>query len=571
MKKLYEKIFKRFALITIIIVLLTDSFFLFYFIAVSVRNAQSSLDSSVSYSSNILEKLSEETELINTLIQKDSDVQEALRNVPKNKNEIYSQKLQINGYFYTLQENNTSYIDSFYVLLDDGRQFKSTNFPLLYDNAFDVPEYKKLRDYSEAAWLSTYSKSLVANNYKNGYVAVSYPLYNVRTGESVGIVVEEILTQTIEENLIAAGYLEDVSAQIYDSNDTLLLGIGEKHRKREAIIESSADMMNGWRLRFACGLWNMVDKTIGMALIIGGLLTGIMIWLSLFLSRRIAASVSEPIHQLLNIMKNEELIQHQEQVTIDTDIFEVKRLFAKYEQMIERLRSLFLELEKKQKALRKSEYAALQAQINPHFLYNTLDNITWKIRTGNQQDAIDEVVSLSRFFRLSLSKGADMVSVKDEMEHVQLYLKLQKKRYGDRFNYEVDSYMRLADMVKYCVPKLILQPLAENAIYHGFEEIKSGGMIHITADCRQGQIIFEVQDNGVGMEAEYLECLNHALLNADFPDQENDKNGYGIFNINARIKNVFGSEYGLILESRRSEGTIARMILPCNSKKEKES
>ena len=99
-------------------------------------------------------------------------------------------------------------------------------------------------------------------------------------------------------------------------------------------------------------------------------------------------------------------MQYHEQVKISTDICEVKSLFQKYEQMIQRLRILFCELEEKQKALRKSEYVALQAQINPHFLYNTLDNITWKIRTGNQQDAIEEVVSLSRFFRLSLSRGA---------------------------------------------------------------------------------------------------------------------------------------------------------------------
>ncbi|WP_283683393.1 hypothetical protein [Parablautia sp. Marseille-Q6255] len=117
MKKLYEKIFKRFASVVIMTVLLTDGFFLVYFIAVSIKNAQISLDSSAYYSSNVLEKLIEETALINTLIQNDSGVQEALRNVPKSKNGTYSQKLQINGYFYTLQENNTSYIDSFYVLL----------------------------------------------------------------------------------------------------------------------------------------------------------------------------------------------------------------------------------------------------------------------------------------------------------------------------------------------------------------------------------------------------------------------------------------------------------------------
>ena len=179
--------------------------------------------------------------------------------------------------------------------------------------------------------------------------------------------------------------------------------------------------------------------------------------------------------------------------------------------MIGRLKALFEELEQKQQALRKSEFAALQAQINPHFLYNTLDNITWKIRTGNQQDAVEEVVSLSRFFRLSLSKGAEMVPVKNEIEHVQLYLKLQKKRYGDRFDYEVESYIRLADMNRIYVPKLILQPLAENAIYHGFEQTKKGGFIHISVDRTKNGIVFMVRDNGEGIEEKELEKINEKL------------------------------------------------------------
>lgn len=567
MKKLYEKIFKRFASVVIMTVLLTDGFFLVYFIAVSIKNAQISLDSSAYYSSNVLEKLIEETALINTLIQNDSGVQEALRNVPKSKNGTYSQKLQINGYFYTLQENNTSYIDSFYVLLDDGRQFKSTNFPLFYSSAQEVPSYEKLRQYKEMTWMSAYEKSLVANNYKSGYVSVCYPLYNIRTGKSEGIVLEEILIQTIEESLVAAGYLEDINVQIYDSNAELLFGIIKQLDRESVRIESKIDMSNGWCLCFSCDLWSMVGQTVGMALLLGGVLSVIMICISLFLSRKIAASISEPIHQLLEIMKNEELLQYHEQVKISTDICEVKSLFQKYEQMIQRLRILFCELEEKQKALRKSEYVALQAQINPHFLYNTLDNITWKIRTGNQQDAIEEVVSLSRFFRLSLSRGADMVSVRNEMEHVKLYLKLQKKRYGKRFDYSVDSYIGLEDMMRYYVPKLILQPLAENAIYHGFEEIQEGGMILITVDCGQEKIIFEVKDNGTGMEKEYLTNLNRELEKTDFSKRAVNQTGYGIFNINARIKNVFGVEYGLTFESQKGEGTIARIVLPYILKK----
>lgn len=570
MKKLYTKILGKLASATIMIALLTDLCFLVYFVKVTERNAQVTLDSAVAYSSQALEKLSEEARLINSLVQKDSDVQEALRNVPKDSNGTYSQKLQINGYLFTLQENNTSYIDSFYLLLDDGRQFKSTNFPLLYDSAQEMPEFETLRGYEGEYWISTYERSMVANNHKDGYVAVCYPLMNVRTGQSAGVVVEEIRTESLEECLIAAGYLEDVGAEIYDKNGTVLLTAGVGQTAEKNMIESSADVANGWRLRFVCGMWSMMGQTVKMALLLGGLLAAAMILISIYWSRKIAGSVSRPINRLLDIMKNEELFHRDSEAEIETDIYEVNRLFQKYEQMIERLKALFAELEQKQRALRKSEFAALQAQINPHFLYNTLDNITWKIRTGNQQDAIEEVVSLSRFFRLSLSKGAEMVLVKDEMEHVQLYLKLQKKRYGERFDYEVESYMRLADMSRIYVPKLILQPLAENAIYHGLEQTRKGGLIHISVDRAKNGIVFTVRDNGEGIEEKELAQINEKLRTSGKDSLSTDGGGYGIYNVNARIKSVFGEQYGLSFESEKGRYTCAELTLPSGTETQAE-
>lgn len=185
MKKLYEIIFKKFAMISILLVLLTDSIFLCYFISSTIRNAQTTLDAAVNYSRNVLERVLDETEQLNTLVQKSSDVQIAIREIPSSKNAIYSQKLEINGYLYTLQENNTVYVEAFYVLLDDGRQFKSTNFPLRYGSARDIPEYDMLRSFTTETWLSTYSQSMLANNYREGYVAAIYPLYNDKTGKSV--------------------------------------------------------------------------------------------------------------------------------------------------------------------------------------------------------------------------------------------------------------------------------------------------------------------------------------------------------------------------------------------------
>ncbi len=225
MKKLYSKLFERFAFVSIIVVLITDIVFLTYFTSTSKKNAQTVLDTAVNYSSSVLKNLNEEANRINILIQKDSGVQEALRNIPVDNNGMYSQRLEINGYLHTLQANSTVYIDAFYLLLDDGRQFKSTNFPLLYDSTEEIPAYLNLRSMEDENWISTYPKSLVANNYKDGYVAVTYPLRNIRTGECVGIVLEEIRIETIENVVLAACYLDQVNVEIHDGSGDMLLSM----------------------------------------------------------------------------------------------------------------------------------------------------------------------------------------------------------------------------------------------------------------------------------------------------------------------------------------------------------
>lgn len=564
MKKLYSKLFERFAFVSIIVVLITDIVFLTYFTSTSKKNAQTVLDTAVNYSSSVLKNLNEEANRINILIQKDSGVQEALRNIPVDNNGMYSQRLEINGYLHTLQANSTVYIDAFYLLLDDGRQFKSTNFPLLYDSTEEIPAYLNLRSMEDENWISTYPKSLVANNYKDGYVAVTYPLRNIRTGECVGIVLEEIRIETIENVVLAACYLDQVNVEIHDGSGDMLLSMGSNIESGDDIVKSAARMENGWSLIFTCDTWSLIGDTIKLSLLLGGFLSLAMIFFSVYQSQKIANSISVPIGQLLSAMENESSFRQRDTVSVETSIYEVNHLFMNYNRMIRHLQELFAELERKQQDVRKSEYAALQAQINPHFLYNTLDNITWKIRSGDAADAIDEVMSLSRFFRLSLSKGAELVSVEDELEHVQLYLKIQKKRYGKRFDYMIESYMRAADMNRFYVPKLILQPLAENSIYHGFERTLQGGKIEIWADRKDDRIVFEVFDNGGGMEAEKLKAINEDLKNPEKIRNLDYKNGYGIFNINARIKIIFGMEYGLEFASVEGQSTVARLTLPCN-------
>ena len=251
-------------------------------------------------------------------------------------------------------------------------------------------------------------------------------------------------------------------------------------------------------------------------------------------------------------------------IEVGTNVCEIESLINHYNRMVERIQELFQELEKRQKDVRNSEFAALQAQINPHFLYNTLDNISWQIRSGNYEQALRSLMSFSRYFRLSLSKGKSLVSVHNEIRHAELYLEIQKSRYCDSFNFSVRNLLQLSDMENNYIPKLILQPLIENAIYHGVQNKAREGSVVVSIDRVEDIIVFEVADNGNGIPPETLGEINQQLSRQDYRFPEGVSNGYGIYNVNLRIKSIFGLKYGLRLESEPGKYTKSIITLPLN-------
>jgi two-component system sensor histidine kinase YesM len=204
---------------------------------------------------------------------------------------------------------------------------------------------------------------------------------------------------------------------------------------------------------------------------------------------------------------------------------------------------------------------ALHDQINPHFLYNTLESISWMIETGKRKVAVTLVESLSSFFRLGLSGGRDIVTIGAELEHAESYLKIQQVRYQDRLDYVID----VDDEIKNeHITKITLQPLIENAIYHGIKlKSKGPGRIYISGG-RQGDLIkLEVVDNGAGIGRDQLAALEKLLAEPKL-DPETSGKGYSIGNINTRIKLHFGKEYGLHYSSKEGVGTRVEVILPMN-------
>jgi two-component system sensor histidine kinase YesM len=226
---------------------------------------------------------------------------------------------------------------------------------------------------------------------------------------------------------------------------------------------------------------------------------------------------------------------------------ELGNLAKSFNHMLKKISALNKEELDNQKKLRKAELKALQSQINPHFLYNTLDSIGWMARL-NKIDKIEEMIdSMSAYFRISLSKGSDFISIRNELTHVQKYLSIQKIRYDKKLNYSIDVP---EEIMEYKTIKMILQPLVENSIYHGIKEKEGPGEIKITATIGDN-IVLCVEDTGIGMTKEELDELREVIASG----KDNNPHAYGVINVNKRIQVFFGDEYGLRYDSEYGIGT----------------
>ncbi len=210
---------------------------------------------------------------------------------------------------------------------------------------------------------------------------------------------------------------------------------------------------------------------------------------------------------------------------------------------------------REQKKLRKAEFELLQAQINPHFLYNTLDAIVWSAEAGNQKQVVNMVGSLSDFFRTSLNKGKEVVTIREELQHVRSYLEIQQIRYQDILKYEIDVPESLYE---YEIPKITIQPVVENALYHGIKEKRGGGTIRVEGSEDDSDLFIRVIDDGMGMDEERMSEVVRGLTDKD-PEA---KKIYGLYNVNERIRLGYGEEYGISITSVFGQGTTVTIHLP---------
>lgn len=231
--------------------------------------------------------------------------------------------------------------------------------------------------------------------------------------------------------------------------------------------------------------------------------------------------------------------------------YEVDMLSRTFNQMIARIKNLMEQIKREEQELRKTELKALQAQINPHFLYNTLDSILWMCEKNDGPGAVKMVTALASLFRISISRGREIITLKEELTHAESYLLIQSMRYKNQFDFTIEADEAILDCM--CL-KIIIQPMLENAIYHGIDRMVDKGRIAVRVSDVDEKILIQVSDNGLGIPPDILEnMLNTETSNAY---------GIGVKNVNDRIKIYFGPEYELRIESELDRGTTVNIWLP---------
>ncbi len=234
---------------------------------------------------------------------------------------------------------------------------------------------------------------------------------------------------------------------------------------------------------------------------------------------------------------------------------EARMLSDSLNAMIDKINELLDQVTTEQIRLRKAEFELLQAQINPHFLYNTLDTIVWLAEAGDQKRVVSMVGNLSDFFRTSLNQGKDIIPIREELAHVRSYLEIQQVRYQDILRYEITVP---EDLYEYKIPKITIQPLVENALYHGIKNKRGQGTITITGERSENGFVLYVRDNGIGMTQERLNEVRAGIQKLSYTGKEI----YGLYNVNERIRLNFGETYGISIESTYGEGTCVSISLP---------
>lgn len=429
------------------------------------------------------------------------------------------------------------------------------------------------------------STPIVSHTDKAPIVTICYPIYN-EDGIKTGFINGAISLKKISEIARSIDFYDSIS-WIMDSNGNMYSDqkpkemLDEDINSLEEIIRTSPNtgvgsynIMNGKKVDKVV-FFTKIPNTRGWSLcsMVSAkelsrdknrlVYTVLFIWLgmliiSIILCTAVSRSISNPINKLTKAIKKME--EGDLEVSCDVKVDsnnEISILSRSFNSMVHKIRFLMDRIYEEEKQKRSAELMVLQSQINPHFLYNTLDNLQWKAYDYDAVEIAEMIEALSNFFRISLSNGREFIPLSQEIKHIENYLFIQEKRYEDILKFTIDFDSSLSDII---VLKLIIQPIVENAIYHGIKPKLSSGNIEVSVYEINDYVYISVYDDGVGMDKETLNELRASL------NIKNEKFGYGLYNVNQRIKLVYGENSGVEVSSTLGEGTTVLIKIPITNK-----
>lgn len=557
---------------------------LLIFSVLSLRYTEETvMSNSIDYTSGLISQVNRDIdsyidymENISSLVVNGGDVQQYLFSSLKQseKSNLYNRIVaQFNTVVETRQDiSNIGVVAPGYgYIINDGTDMINNNIPL-----GGVQWYTDALREDNSILTASHVQHVIRNNYK-WVVTLSRGIVNPKTGENAGVFFIDLnyklLKDLCENNSLATDsyvFIIDENGKIIYHPQQQLLYSGLKKEKVEEVLQStknyfviddgdasklytvSVSEKTGWRVvgvAYMSELMKNKKETQNLYMITAALLLCAAVFLSTFL----ADGITKPIKILKNSMKEVEKGNFEKaNVTIGEDN-EIGSLGNSFNLMIARIKQLMEQNVYEQKQKRKSELKALRSQINPHFLYNTLDSIIWMAEGGKDKEVVLMTSALARLLRQSISNEDEQIPLEREVEYARSYLTIQGMRYKDKLEYEID----VEDSIKRePVINLILQPLVENAIYHGIKYKGTRGLIRITGYGEGNKIIIKVMDNGIGMDEETL-----AGIFARSKEREGN-NGVGVYNVQSRIQLYYGEEYGLHFESVKGEGTTVVITIP---------
>lgn len=590
-KSIRDKLLKNFSLFSLIPVIIFCIVMLIYIASNVQGKRKDSVCSDLEHQATQLDKVLLQAYQIGQTVAEDEMVNQELAGSFKSERQRYESEIRLNSQLLGISR----YFDEnikVYIVGENGGVYKNSPYSLEEKEYERKAWYEQIKESGEPSWFELHSKSYFVKTEEKEFISLGIPVSEEKTGRILGCVMVEIgvfdilhTAETQEEQGNLYLFYPDTNIKIIDGqvelydNDRVTLiqkdGIAghEQVEAEQPEILETAKFLTYWKKDFQEKGFGQVARFVTAyqqlnandwilaysmpkveyyrllisVLIVSVLVTVILILIAYSVSCRVSGSITRPI---LSLKEDVEKVQEGnfEIVVSCESEDEIGELAQQFNEMVTEIRNLMDRIQTEHERQRHYELLLLQAQINPHFLYNTLDSLMWLIRMENHADAEKMLEALTRFFKTGLNKGREIVSVKQEISNVESYLTIQLMRYKKKLSFSIAMDEEIRD---FKVPKLILQPLVENAVYHGLKGKEQGGSIAVDCRKRDGVIVLCVSDDGLGMDEEQRKQIQKQLSEGIVEESES----YGLTNVNERLKFFFGDSCTMSVESAQNEGT----------------